>query len=398
MKTTRPILWRAIVAFFLVFAMPAQTVAQEQKAPAQPPSVSVVPVVRSEVTLRIVASGGLLAREEVAVSARVSGAEIIALMADVGDTVVKGEQLARLSEQTLTAQLQQADANLASAGASIAQANGQLASATATATQARTALDRQQQLRLDGTVAQATLDQAQAVADSAAAAVQTANAAISSAQAGKSQAMAARAIAALNLSWATVTAPVGGIVIARTARLGDQSNAGSAMFELIRDGQIEAEVQIVETDIVNISVGNVAMVSIAGLPPRRGTVRRISPKVDALTRLGSARISIDDLSGLRVGVFARADITASRRMALTVPTSAVTTIGEHSVVQVVTDGIVQERTIVPGVLSMGRREVISGLEEGQQVLARAGPFFRSGDAVTPVVTGDPPEAPAEMQP
>jgi len=62
MKTTRLILRRAIVAFFLVFAMLAQTVAQEQKVPAQPPSVSVVSVVRSEVTLRIVASGGLLAR------------------------------------------------------------------------------------------------------------------------------------------------------------------------------------------------------------------------------------------------------------------------------------------------------------------------------------------------
>ena len=387
-----PISWRAGVCVLalvgLVGFMPASVMAQAAQAAEAAtivaPSVTVVPAARTVVTQIVSASGGLLAREDVVVSARVSGAEIVDLLADVGDTVKAGQVLARLNDQTLTAQLQQADANLASAAASIAQAEGQLASANATATQARTALERNTQLRRDGAVAQAALDQAQATADSADATVQSAQAAIAAAKAQEAQAKAARDIAALNLSWAEVTAPVDGIIADRTARRGDLSAAGTAMFEIIRDGQIEAELDVVETDLVHVHVGDPATVRIAGLAPHTGTVRRISPQVDPVTRLGTVRISIDDQDALRAGVFASADIMTDQRAALTVPVSAVTTTGNDSVVQRIVDGTVDQVTVSLGVVSAGLREIREGLNEGDQVLLRAGAFFRTGDKVTPV--------------
>jgi HlyD family secretion protein len=314
----------------------------------------------------------------------VSGAEIVELLADVGDTVAKGDTLAHLNDQTLTAQLQQSDANLASADAAIAQAEGQLASADANARQANTALERNTQLRQDGAVSQSALDQAQAAADSANAAVQSAQAAIAAANAQKAQAQAARDIAALNLSWASVTAPVDGIIADRTARLGDLSAAGMAMFDMIRDGVIEAEFEIVETDLVKLEVGDPVSVRVAGLPPRDGLVRRISPQVDSVSRLGTVRVSIDDQSGLRAGIFASADIQTAQRMALTVPVSAVTTTGGQSVVQKVVDGTVEQTSVDLGVVSAGQREITAGLTEGDTVLLRAGAFFRTGDKVTPV--------------
>ncbi len=382
----------------LTLSMPCAASAQAKtEGPAvsvAAPTVTVVPVQRTDVTQIVSASGGLLARQDVVVSARVSGAEIVDLLADIGDTVAKGDTLARLNDQTLIAQLQQADANLAAAGAAIASAEGQAASADANARQANTALDRSQQLRRDGTVSQSALDQAQAAADSANAAVQSAQAGIASAKAQQAQAQAARDIAALNLSWATVTAPVDGIIADRTARLGDLSASGMAMFDMIRDGQIEAELEVVETDIVKVHVGDPVSVRVAGLPLRDGTVRRISPQVDPVSRLGTVRVSIDDQDGLRVGIFASADIQTAQRTALTVPVSAVTTTGNESVVQKVVDGTVEQATVKLGVVSAGLREITSGLDEGDTVLLRAGAFFRTGDRVTPVL----PEAAAAPSP
>lgn len=389
----------AVLALGLVLtgAVVAPLAAQDEAAADAPaasaaavtvPNVTAVPAAMTQVTQIVTASGGLLAREDVVVSARVSGAEILSLTADVGDTVSAGQTLARLNDQTLTAQLQQADANLAAADAAIAQAQGQLASARATATQATTALDRNRQLQGDGAVSQSALDQAQAASDSANAAVQTADAAIAAARAQKAQAQAARDIAALNLSWATVTAPVDGIIADRTARLGDLSAAGMAMFEIIRDGQIEVALEIVETDLVKVSVGDPVSLRVAGLAPREGTVRRIDPQVDPVSRLGLVRVAIADQTGLRVGLFASADIQTAQRMALTVPVSAVTTTNDDSIVQRVVDGTVQQTPVTLGVVSAGLREVTGGLAEGDVVILRAGAFFRSGDRVNPVPPAD----------
>jgi HlyD family secretion protein len=379
----------AMVAALCLTGLPAMAqdtaaAPQDTAASVAPPSVTVVPVQQTQVTQMVSASGNLLAREDVVVSARVSGTEIVELLADVGDTVKQGDILARLNDQTLTAQLAQADANLAAAQATIAQGEGQLASANATAKQATTALERNTQLRRDGAVSQSALDQAQATADSANATIQTAQAAIAAGNAQMAQAMAARDIAALNLSWATVTAPVDGIIADRSARLGDLSSAGTAMFDMIRDGVIEAEFQIVETDLVKISVGNAASVQVAGLPPRSGIVRRISPQVDPVSRLGTVRVSVDDQSGLRAGIFASAAIQTAQRLALTVPVSAVTTTGGDSVVQKVVDNTVEQTSVSLGVVSAGLREITQGLVEGDSVLLRAGAFFRTGDKVTPV--------------
>ncbi|WP_218139808.1 efflux RND transporter periplasmic adaptor subunit [Loktanella fryxellensis] len=368
-----------------------QTAAPDAVAVAVP-NVTAVPAAMTQVTQVVSASGGLLAREDVVVSARVSGAEILALSVDVGDTVTAGQTLARLNDQTLTAQLQQADANLAAADAAIAQAQGQLASARATATQAATTLERNRQLQGDGAVSQSALDQAQATSDSANASVQTADAAIAAARAQRAQAQAARDIAALNLSWATVTAPVGGIIADRTVRLGDLSAAGTAMFEIIRDGQIEVALEIVETDLVKVSVGDPVSLRVAGLAARDGTVRRIDPQVDPVSRLGLVRVAIADQTGLRVGLFASADIQTAQRMALTVPVSAVTTTNDDSVVQRVVDGTVQQTPVTLGVVSAGLREITAGLTEGDTVILRAGAFYRSGDRVNPVppATAAPP--------
>src|SRR5690606_28980509 len=110
---------------------------------------------------------------------------ITELLAEAGDSVEKGQVLARLSTDTLAAQLAQAEAGYQQAEAALKQAD--------------TALRRAQRLRDTNNASQATLDDAIA--------------AQANAQAGLAQAEAARRIARLDLNRAEIVAPVSGLVV-----------------------------------------------------------------------------------------------------------------------------------------------------------------------------------------
>ena len=67
--------------------------------------------------------------------------------------------------------------------------------------------------------------------------------------------------------------------------------------------------------------------------------------------------------------------------ALTVPLSAVLADERGERVQVVRNGVVETRPVRAGLVWQDRREILEGLEAGEQVIARAGAFFRTGDPV-----------------
>jgi len=365
--------------------------AQEPAAQAvqvQAPTVTVAAAEMAELATRAVVSGTLVPRQEVQVYPRVAGQEVVELLADIGDSVAQGDVLARLDAATLTAQLDQARASLASAEAGIAQAEGQLVSAQASARQADQALDRTQTLNRRGDAAQATLDQAIAAADTAKAAVRSAEAALSAARAQKQQAQAALEVAQLNADWAEIRSPVSGVVLARNAiRGGLTALGGEPLFRIVAGGLVEVEAEIIETDLAEVGAGDPAVIDVAGRPALTGRVRLVSPRVDPLTRLGTIRIAIDDLGAVRTGMFARAVVTTDVRTVLTVPPSAVLSDGAGSYVQLVRDGVVERREVTAGALSGDRREIARGLEPGDEVIVRAGAFFREGDRVRPVAAG-----------
>lgn len=127
--------------------------------------------------------------------------------------------------------------------------------------------------------------------------------------------------------------------------------------------------------------GDPAKLDIAGIGTLDGKVRIISPRVDPLTRLGKVRISLGSASGLRIGLFASGTVVTDTRNSLVLPVGAVLWDPKGPHVQVVRQGVVERRAVTAGLVSQGMREIHSGLEEGDQVLARAGAFFRDGDKV-----------------
>jgi RND family efflux transporter MFP subunit len=215
---------------------------------------------------------------------------------------------------------------------------------------------------------------------------------LSSAQAGFSVAAAqyveAEAdldLARLDLAHAENAAPVSGIVSARSGQIGAiAASGGEPIFRIIRDGEVEVEAEVIETELGLLSPGDPVELDVAGLGPVAGTVRMISPVVDPASRLGSLRIALEAREGLRPGLFAGGWVEVDRRLALAVPASAVITVGEDSHVLRVVDGVIERRAIVAGLLWQDWREVVEGLEPGDQVVARAGAFFGDGDRVRPV--------------
>ncbi|WP_347140160.1 efflux RND transporter periplasmic adaptor subunit [Paracoccus sp. SSK6] len=374
-----------LVAFALPLTASANEPATASEAPARvAPSVTVEPAARSEVQARVPVSGTIVARQEVQVFPQVSGHEITEILAEAGDSVTKGQVLARLSTDTLSALLEQARAEYLRAEAGVGQAQSTIDSADALLKQARTTLQRVRQLREAGTAAQSALDDAIAAEANARAQAASAADGLAVARAALAQAEAARRIAELNLDHAEITAPVAGVIVARNAELGALAGGGAdPLFTLLADGAVEMSAEVIETALASLEVGDPAEITVAGVGPMAGQVRLVPASVDPVTRLGVMRISLD-AKGIRTGQFASGWVITDRRQAVTVPASAVLADDSGERVQVVKNGVVETRPVRAGLLWNGRREIIEGVTPGEQVIARSGAFFRTGDQVRPV--------------
>jgi RND family efflux transporter MFP subunit len=366
--------------------------AAEQLAAA----VTVARVAPARFTETVLATGSLVAREEILVGPEVEGLRITAVLAEEGQRVKKGAVLARLVSDTLDAQLAQNEAALARTAAAIAQAKAAIVQAEARLIEARNAYERAKPLRQAGHMTEAVFDQREQAARTAEAQLLAARDGLRLAEAEKAQVAAQRREIAWRRGRVEVTAPADGIISRRMARVGGYAaGAAEPMFRIVAKGEVELDAEIVETRLAAIAVGQPARVEVAGLGEVAGTVRLISPEVDKSTRLGRVRIFLGDNPGLRVGSFARGSILTASGSGLAVPASAVLYRPDGATVQVVRANRVETRKVKTGLAAGALIEVREGLAEGDLVIARAGTFLREGDLVQPVVAGTPKEREAQ---
>lgn len=369
-----------------VFAAQAADVkAQVAGADMRVPTVTVVQARTTEVVARVPVSGTLVAREEVLINPQITGYAIEQINVDIGDQVKVGDVLVVLNDSTLKAQLVQAESELLRARASVRQAQSQIDSTKAAMDQADAALGRAEQLGESGNVSQATLDQSRSAALSARAAFASAGDGLQVAEAQVVQAGSQRDLAVLNLARAEIRTPVAGVISARNVKLGAIATAGAEpMFRMIRDGEIELEAEVIESALGTISVGDRAEMAVAGNGTLDGEVRLIYPVVDPATRLGVVKISLPDREALRSGLFAGGWIVTAKRDAVTVPSAAVLTDAYGAYVLGVEGDTIIRKNVVAGLIWRNRREIVSGLANGETVVAKAGAFFADGDRIKPL--------------
>lgn len=381
----RPLRYVLVWLFLACPAMAAPPV--PDAAPSAPPmAVTVVPVLRAEIVETATVTGSIVPREEVLVSPQVEGLAITEILVEEGDRVAAGQVLARLSRDTLLANQAQFQAQIARSDASAAQARAQILQGRANLAQAQSTLQRGQKLLATGDTSRETYEQRQASAEVAAAQVAAADGALAAAEADHKLAEAQLAELRVRLGRTDIRAPVAGIVSRRVARLGAVvSSAGDPLFRIVEDGVLELEANVPETLLARLKPGQPAEVAITGQPaPRHGAIRLVSPEVGLATRLGRVRVAIDNSQGLAVGGFGRALVELARADGPVVPLSAVLMHQGGAEVQAVVDGIVQTRKVRLGLRDAQRVQILSGLAEGESVVAISASFVRGGDRITPV--------------
>jgi len=303
-------------------------------------TVNYAVVQETSAPMRITGSGSVSAWQEVPVGAETGGLNAVSLLVDEGQSVKQGQPLLKMNDVLLQAQLKQAKANY---------------------DQANKAYMRSETLYKQGYLSAAGLDQAQA-------SMLTTQAALDTAQ--------------TQLSLATVRAPVSGVVTSRTAVLGQIVQQGAELFRIVRDGRVELNMEVTEADLHHIQPGMAATLTSESTGPVSGSVRIVTPMVNATTRLGYARISVPWSSGLRPGMFAQGSIDAGVQNVLEVPQSAIVySQNQPAVYFVGPDNKARLHKVVLGD-HLGANVVIrEGVAPGDRVVTTGAGFLNDGDAV-----------------
>lgn len=332
--------------------------------------VSVEAVRVASIRETVVTVGSLRAQERVDVTPRVNG-RLLERLVDLGDNVSAGQLIARLDDDEIRQQVQQAEARLTVSEATVTQRAAELENA-------RIVLERAQGLRDTELISAQDFEAARTRYDVAVSQLALANAQVTQSVAGLEELK-------IRLDQTRIVAPISGVVGRRFVDVGAMLSASTPIVTLINIDQVILVGNVSEQELTKISVGNAASVTVDAIPDARfeGDVARISPLLDPQTRTGEVEIRIDNPDAvLKAQMFARATLELpSQRAALLVPRQGVVYRGDRAGVYLVSDEVARFQPIETGLTQGQDVEVISGLTDGQVVVTEGSNLLRDGDAI-----------------
>lgn len=308
---------------------------------------------RRTITETVSASGRVYPEVEVKVSPDISG-EITELMVKEGDTVKKGQLLARIYADIYDIQRSQAASGVAQSRAQVDNSRAGLDALKAQMEQAEKTYRMQQQLFEEKVISQNEFNTAESAYKSAKANYNAALQGIRAGQAGVETAIASLRRADKDLSRTSVLAPMSGVVSLLNVKKGERvvgSNlmAGTEILRIADMSKIEVRVDVGENDIPKVKLGDSASIEVDAYGTRKfkGIVTQIaSSNTGASSQTAAAALSdvtqykvyirlipetYSDLTKagslpFRPGMTATADIqTRTNKNVLSVPINAVTT-------------------------------------------------------------------------
>ena len=175
------------------------------------------------------------------------------------------------------------------------------------------------------------------------------------------------------LSYAVIKAPMGGVVTDRRIEAGDLANPGQVLLALFDPQRMRLEAPVPARLIEKLPLH--AKVEVKLEHPDislRGTVTEIVSEVDALSRTRKVKIQFNGVKGdVLPGTFGRLTVEETPRPTVLLPPAAILHLGELEMAQVVENGRVLRRLVRTGPAVAGRVEILSGLSDGDVVLATA---------------------------
>jgi RND family efflux transporter MFP subunit len=193
------------------------------------------------------------------------------------------------------------------------------------------------------------------------------------ARAREQQAEAALVIARESLAKTRIFAPYAGTVAKRLADEGTTARAmpQTIVIELQETGDLEAVAALPESVHARVHVGDRALLTVEGLPDAVETrVMSVADTIDSMTRTFLVRMRVPNPDHrIKAGVFARVEILSDSQVdTLLIPRDAVRSEVGRTSVLVVRDGKALEIPVRLGIVSEDAIEVLSGIDEGQEVI------------------------------
>jgi RND family efflux transporter MFP subunit len=356
-------------------------------------TVGVTSVVKKTVSRQITLSSELVPFQEIDVYAKESG-YVQKLDVDYGTHVRVGQTLATLEIPELQAQMQQDQAEIKNAIDQASRADHELKRYDAQ----YNALHLQY-TRLNGVfetqpgiVAQQEVDDAQGRDLAAASQVDEGKAALEAAQSQLAAAKAKLVHDETLFDYSRITAPFAGVVTERYANLGTLVQAGTSsstqampIVRLSQDDLFRLVIPIPESYVRYIRIGDPVNVHVPSLNRTfPGKVARFSVDVRADTRTMHTEVDVPNPERVMMpGLYAEAEVGLDQKDNVpTVPLQAVSHQGNKTSVLVVNrDGEVEERAVELGLQTTTDAEVLSGLNEGEQVVLSDRSGLKAGQKV-----------------
>jgi HlyD family secretion protein len=401
-------------------------------------------VQRRDLESIVSASGKIQPKRSVNISADTMG-RVTNLAVNEGEAVTRGQFLLEIDPRNLRTRVESGEASLQASASQLAQMRLSIEAARVGLKAAQDTLNRQRELWKGGLTTRETLERAENDVKTQEANLRAQEQNLKTQELRIAQERASLSSAQYDLSRVRLESPINGIVTRRnieegeTAVTGTMNNPGTVLLTIADMSVLETEVEVDETDIPSVQIGQTAKVTIDAIPNQTFTAKVTEIGNSPIQAAGAAAsaqatnfkvvLTLDgEVPNVRPGFTCTADITtATRKNALAVPIQA-TTVREMVVDQegnivreqapagqsaaaarraaatgggaelkpgqerkelegvfVVADGKAQFVPVKTGIPGERYFEVLSGLKEGDQVIV--GPFssvreLRDGAAVT----------------
>jgi RND family efflux transporter MFP subunit len=389
------ILWAAVLlclclALILFFSR------HHDSAPAAAPQpAATVPVTRGNLASSLTVAGQFLPYQQVDLHAKVSG-YIRWIGVDIGDRVRQGEVLAKLEVPELQDQFQGAQADVRHSKSDIARAKSEVVSAQATYAALHAEYTRllQASKQRPGLIAEQELDDARAKDQQASAQIGVAQASLDATQQqlGVSRANSHRYQTLTD--YEQIVAPFNGVVTMRYADTGSLIQAGQnsntstlPVVQVAQSDLLRLRIPVPESDVPYIRLGGTVEVDVkANKKTFTGTIIRFTRALDTNTRTMLTEVDVPNPElTLDPGMYAETTIQiAQKDNVLLLPAQAVVQSGDETYVLVVDPTHhVQRRNVTLGIQTANRVQLLSGVQEGDLVIASGQTLYQPGDLVSP---------------
>ncbi len=282
-KKSRKWIWITVIALAVIFIAVKVLGGGKDKGE----KVSIEKVAKRTVIETVTASGQIYPEVEVKISPDISG-EIVELNVEEGDSVKKGQVLARIFADLYALQRDEASSQVSQSQATVANSEAALEALNASLNQAKQAYDRNKTLYDQKVISKAEFEQIEATYRSAQANYNAAQKNILSLKAGVQSAQTGLTRANKDLGRTTLIAPMNGVISSLKVKKGERVagnsfNVGTEMMTVADMGIIEVRVDVGENDIVKVNIGDSADIEVDAYNNRKfkGTVTKIASSTNS---------------------------------------------------------------------------------------------------------------------